>query len=507
MIKKINLFFFFIQIVCQANQQDLFIKTIEQKYNNCTCQVPTQVCTNNTLLQIYINQNMCKLFDSIPKEIKNLSYVVYPISDNYNDERFNYNKRFNIFPHAIIKPDNTEQISYVLKILKKYKLNFSLRSGGHCFGPGSLSPDYIIDLTNFNKIIPNIEKKEVFIGAGCRLGCIIEKLGKIDFAIPTGDSGSNGVTGLALGGGVGLLTRKFGLTCDSIKNIIFINANLEVINVNKDNYPDLLWALCGAGGGSFGIVVGFTFKMYFVPKVSVLILNFNWNPTKISEIIKAWQNWIKTLPNDITSYLDIGYLNNKISFKIISVKVGNEPFTEWQNTFKKFNPKVGLHTERYIDAAKIFAGTSTFPFLKAKSKMLFDPLSNEGIQVIIDYMQKLKLDMKSFSIKFQIYSGRGKVLQGNTSYFPRNALAWFFQFAYWNLQQQEVEALSSINNFYHNISPFCSQFSYSNLVDYDLGKDYLNAYYGDHVDRLIKIKNKYDPSNIFNWRQSIPLSK
>jgi hypothetical protein len=155
-------------------------------------------CTDNVLRQIYPNQNACQLQGSIPPKLQRRSFIVYPTQVSiYNTERFNFNKRFNVYPKAIIIPNNASTLAKVLKFLRKKQLPFSIRSGGHCFEPGSLSPDYVLDLQRFNTI--NLSKDEVCIGAGARLGPVIEKLGKFDLAIPTGTCQSVGVAGLAMG--------------------------------------------------------------------------------------------------------------------------------------------------------------------------------------------------------------------------------------------------------------------------------------------------------------------
>ena len=139
----------------------------------------------------------------IPIELQNLPYAVYQTSPGYNTARLNFNKRFVYFPIAIIAPTNEQEIQFVVSILRKYGLDFAVRSGGHCFEPGSLSPDYIIDLQNFNSILPDINAQEVYIGAGCVLGDVIKTLGAIDYAIPTGTCPGVGVTGLTMEGASG----------------------------------------------------------------------------------------------------------------------------------------------------------------------------------------------------------------------------------------------------------------------------------------------------------------
>ena len=120
--------------------------------------------------------HMCALRGDIPPSLQGLPYGIYPTSPTYNTERLNYNKRFVVFPQAIFAPTTNAEVVYVLTQLKQYNLPFAVRSGGHCFEPGSLSPDYMIDVSNFNSIIPNIGTGEVYIGAGCLLMDVLNAL-------------------------------------------------------------------------------------------------------------------------------------------------------------------------------------------------------------------------------------------------------------------------------------------------------------------------------------------
>ena len=263
--------------------------------------------TGNILQQISPDQNAYRLFHSIPVGLRYLSYGIYPISKGYDTARFNFNKRFNVFPHMIITPRTKKEAVKSFNMLRKHHLPFSVRSGGHCLQAASLSSGYIFDLRHFNSIVPDVKRREVYIGAGARLGDVLETLGALDFAIPTGTCASVGVGGLSLGGGLGFLGRVFGLTCDSIKSITFLTANGKIIEVNKENHPDLFWALRGAGNGSYGIVLGFTFTMHYVPHVSYVTLNWKWSQHTVHEVFQAWQAWIQTIPDTITSELQLKY--------------------------------------------------------------------------------------------------------------------------------------------------------------------------------------------------------
>jgi FAD/FMN-containing dehydrogenase len=123
----------------------------------------------------------------------------------------------------------------------------------------------------------------------------------------------------------------------------------------------------------------------------------------------------------------------------------------------------------------------------------------------VQYFEQLRLNKAPFNVGFEFSAFGGKLAQGDTAFFPRQAVEWWHQSVNWNQQEQEAAALASIQQFYDSVAPLVSRFCYANDVDYDLGSQYLEAYYGDHVNRLIQIKNIYDPKNIFHWKQSIPL--
>lgn len=451
----------------------------------------------------------------IPPELQNLPYAVYPGNPDYNEDRQNYNKRFNhYYPNAIIIPETNQQIQFVIEVLKKYNLNFSVRSGGHCFEPGSLSQDYIIDLRNFNAIIPDIANQQVYIGAGCQLGTVIDTLGQIDYAIPTGTCPSVGVAGLAMGGGIGFLGSIYGLTCDSVISITFLNANAEIIEVNASSYPDLFWALRGAGNGSFGIALGFTFKMYYIPVATYYELTWEWDPKLVAPIMTAWQKWVPTLPDNISTVLGLRHPNSMtaepentpdVVIRVHGLKVGPEPFSEWISSFEKLNPQVKIFQGRYIDTAQYWATEPSLPYNKNTSRILKKPVSKLVMKQVTCFFEKIDEEDPDYLVYFNFEAFGGKIPEFHTSFYPREAFGWWQQAFYWEHKRESREVLALSRKFYNSISPEVSRYCYANMVDYDLGKSYLKAYYGTHVDRLIKIKNIYDPTNMFHWKQSIPL--
>lgn len=463
--------------------------------------------TNNILEQFFPDQNAFRLFDMVPHELRHLPYAIYPVSKGYDTARLNFNKRFIVFPKAIFAPRTNEELIHVFKALKKHKLHFSVRSGGHCLEPGSLSSNYIIDLRNFHELSFDTKKREAVIGAGVRLGTVIETLGEHDYAIPTGTCSSVGNAGLALGGGVGFLGRQFGLTCDSVKSITLLNAEGKIIEVNSKKHPDLFWALRGAGNGSYGIVTSITYKIHHVPKTSWLNLTFEWDKKTIPHIIKAWQAWVETLPHTISTELHLIYQNKKLKVEVVALKVGKDEFTEWKSAFEQLHPKVSITKGSYLDNAPKWADRAPFPFLKGKSDIMMKPIGDDAIQASIEYFEQLKEKKEPFFAFFEFEAFGGSIPKTKTAFFPRKAFGWWYQAIYWDREDFSAHALHLQRKFHEKIAPFVSKFAYANIVDYDLKERFLEAYYGDHVDRLMEIKKDHDPENIFRWKQSIPLHK
>ena len=144
-------------------------------------------------------------------------------------------------------------------------------------------------------------------------------------------------------------------------------------------------------------------------------------------------------------------------------------------------------------------------FNKAKSSILMKPLSKNIIKKTVRFFDELERSGTDALVYFNFEAFGGKISKNHTSFFPREAFGWWFQAYYWALQKQSSKMLALSRNFYDKVPAKHFKYCYANIIDYDLGKRYLKAYWGDHVDRLIRVKNKYDPTNFFHWKQSIPI--
>lgn len=448
------------------------------------------------------NQNAKLLYAQIPKELQKLKYAVYPCNQSYNNLRFNYNKRFNVFPHAIFYPTKSDEVSYLVKNLKQFNLPFSVRSGGHCFEPGSLSSSYVIDMSKFN-CVKICQDNQVVIGSGARLGSVIDTLSEKGFIVPTGNCICVATGGITLGGGIGGLCRILGLMCDNVISFNMVNADGNLIKVSENENSDLFWALRGGGNGSYGIVTDIKFKIYSDIYCQLYKLTWKYNRSEANEIFNYWQEWIQTVPDNVKGDIIFIYDYGTATLNGEFVKFGNEPFYELDKFKQLYNPVVE-NKNGYFGKLNSFWKNlhQEQAFSKIKSSIGFNPISQEGVNILLDYFDLI--DKKQVLFRYKFFQTGGAIKKFNTSFYPRDA-SFIVNFdIFWEESELEPFCLSYINEFYQKIRPFISQYCYDIYVDYDI-VDYMQAYYGSNKERLILVKNRYDPTNFFRWKQSIPL--
>ena len=346
-------------------------------------------CSSEKYTSCNLIQNSQLLLNEIPVELQNLSYGVYPNNQTlYNDVRFIYNKLLNYFPHAIYYPKVKTQISYLIKNFINYNLEFAIRCGGHAYEPASLSSGYILDVKKLPQYINiNKDRKTAKFSSGLKLGYVVEKLAEYSLITPTGENSCVGISGLSLAGGKGNLTRIYGLTCDNIVSVKMINAQGEIVQANATENKDLLWACKGAGCGNFGVITEIELKVYEDIYCQIETLKWTWNTKHVKEIYSIYQEWILNLPKTISAEFNMTYNNKVANFSIKVIKFDKSAFIE-TNIFKNlYNPTITAckgYYSKILDCWLNFDSGLNPPFSKIKSSMIFKPINNEAIDLLVN---------------------------------------------------------------------------------------------------------------------------
>lgn len=435
--------------------------------------------------------------------------IIYPWDLEYDILRQNVNKRFVVFPMAIVMCSSKKHVDFAFNICLKYDIKPCIRSGSHCYEPYSLSNGIIIDQSKRTKSRVDIENKLVTIEPGCLNGPTADILKEYDLAIPAGTCASVGIVGLTLGGGFGFLGRKFGLTCDNLVNFELILANGNTICVNNSNYPDLFYAHKGGGGGNFGIVTSLTYKVHEVK--DVIIFELWWDCDDLENALSNWISWVPDSNNNITTEFNIYAMNdsNKKPYPILitGLYIGSCKSTlkKYIKSFLELKPKLTKTIKTtYINSVKHFTYSNyPPPFFKNKSTFIYKQLPKQIYSVIKKYMKQASSDDR-----FEMNSLCGEysnVKSNNTAFVHRNAIAWVHWICRWNKDNEQEKRLEWVNNFYNEFIKIAGNSvcgAYVNCPDSKLS-NWPELYYGSNLEKLIDIKKKYDPNKIFEFEQGL----
>lgn len=448
------------------------------------------------------------MLDETPEELQNLIIGIYPNDLLYNDKRFIYNKQWNYFPLAIYYPKTTNEISYLIKNFFSYKLDFAIRCGGHSYEPASLSTGYVVDVTKLSQyIIVSSDRKTVTISPGFTLDELVNELAKQNLLIVTGENKCVGISGISLMGGKGPLVRLYGTMCDNITNVKMINYKGELITANENENCDLFWATKGAGNGNFGVITEFTINVYENIYFYQTTYKWNWNREEALIILQVYQDWILTISDNIWTSFFFQYNSGIATINLKINKYSKIPLIEDNIFATLFNPTITKQNGYYTNNLNNFVfgcGAEDRPFSKIKSTVIFESIEQKGLLLLIDSIEKqLELD---YNILYQLTFTQmgGEVKNGNSCYYPKDAISILTYFMGWTNPVQSKQFTNFLNELYINTEQYTSFYCFATMSDYDI-VDYMTKYYGTNKEKLIQIKQKYDPYNVFKSKQSIPI--
>jgi FAD/FMN-containing dehydrogenase len=434
---------------------------------------------------------------------KNSDNVLYISSENveYDNLRKGFSKRINKLPAIIALCLNTKGVQEAVLFAKENNLKVAIKSGGHCFEGFSCNDGgLVINVSKLNQI--ELTKDNTLkAGAGCKLGELYDALLLENRIIPAGSCSGVGISGLTLGGGYGLFSREYGLTCDNLLELEIVTANGEIISSTE--HPDLLWACKGGGNGNFGVVTQMTFKTYQAPVYlqSNRFKAFDLDATRAEIILKKWFEVAQQLPNHCFSAFVVN--GKALTILITNFKAVDSDLTNLFNELTAVTDKttLGGHT-KLTYAVKVFYGAQDPIYFKNASVGLYNNF--DDIAPICS------------TVLEKVIHGKGLIYQVNTlggniskpeftenSSFPHRSSLFLSELqCYW---EPESKSEDHINKFKEIQSLFSEAGINKQYVNYPAieNENFELAYYGDNLERLKQIKAKYDPDNLFCHAQSL----
>ena len=452
--------------------------------------------------------------------------VVQHGAAGYDRARLLYDTRFDaVKPRAVVFCESIGDVQKTVRWARQHAVRIVPRSGGHSYGGYSTTSGVVVDVSRLNRI--SLDKRNrAAVGAGARLIDVYDRLWQTRRTIPAGTCPTVGIAGLAQGGGIGFAARKFGLTCDNLLEATLVLANGSAVVCNADTKPDLYWALRGGGGGNFGIVTRLVFRTHPVADVVTYALEWPWSDA--SRVIDAWQKLAPHAPDGLFSVLNLSAVAGSTAQPRITS--AGQFFGTEQALRNLLQPLSGTGTptrftvtsRTYMDAQRMWAGCSgtieechlppqgnlSRATFKGKSSYANRALTARGIDTLIRQIESRRATGSGSGILLlDAYGGAiNRVEKRATAFVHRDALFSMQYLAYWDPSQPAQPNLAWLRTFHSAMAPHVSPFAYQNYIDPEQPR-WLNAYYGSNLNRLIAVKRRYDPKNVFRSAQSIPVRR
>lgn len=431
-----------------------------------------------------------------------------------------HNKRNDIAPALRILCTSTQAVSDSIKWVRDNDLPFALRCGGHCYEGFSQSNGVVIDIRKMGLTTVNAADSTVTVSAGANLGKVYKAVAAQGFVFAGGSCPTVGVAGHTLGGGFGLLGRRFGLACDNLKSIRLVDAagNIKIADATQET--DHFWAARGGGGGSFAAVTRFVFGIHALTHVRTFSVTWRFANTatglgKARQVFDAWQNWAPRAPKQITAIMKVQRSVvdgvNRLRLSCIGQTTGTleQLESELNNNLIVVTPTTALSIVRrpFIDAVSAFGGSFTdyeTIYMDARSDFLTGPLPADGIDAL--FAAIMALPSGRVAALCDPYGGAVAALTASATAFPRRgAKTWAIQYySRWTSAADTDMRVAQNRQVYDAMRPFMSGAAYVNYPDADL-PNYATAYWGSNLPRLKQIKQAVDPGNLFRHGQSVPV--
>ena len=431
--------------------------------------------------------------------------VAWPGDPLYEDGRHVFNSRFDRYPAGIVFCANVEDVQNAITWARAQGLPLSVRSGGHSYeGYSALDNRLLIDLSGLTHLDVNLEARTATIGPGVRLLGLYRALAAEGVAIAAGTCPGVGLGGLVLGGGIGFRSRRDGLTCDALLAAEVVLADGRVVHANASEQPDLFWALRGGGGGNVGIATSFTLRT--TPAEAVAMVSITWPWDEAAQVIAAWQAWAPHTDPRLSSSLAIFRPDSGV-IGCTGLLLGSVDELESLLTplLAVGSPSPYLRALSWLEAAEALAGPGgDHAAFKHGSAFVYRPLPPEATALVVAQMAAAPAPANLISC-FALGGAISQMAPGETAFSHRLALCDLQIQAYWQEAWQEGENVAWVNGFRQALAPY-TRGAYVNYIDADQ-PDWATAYFGRNLNRLLRIKARYDPDDVFNAPQSIPTGR
>jgi len=411
-------------------------------------------------------------------------------------------------PWLIIRVANTADVVRGVELACETGLELAVRAGGHSTaGYGVTEGGIELDLRNLKGIEINAGSQTAWVEAGVTAGEFTVAAGAQGFAVPFGDTGSVGIAGLTLGGGIGYLVRKYGLAIDNLLAAEVVTADGSIMHADADTHPDLFWALRG-GGGNFGVATRFQFRLHEVDNVygGMLIL------PALAEVVQSFISEAKAAPEELSTIATVlpappmPFIPPEFKGRLIlmgmmmysgSAEKGEEVLKPFRNITK---PVVDMVKPMHYP--EIYQGESEMGPSVASHTMFLDDVDLDTARTIVDHLQEYNAPMKAVQLRV-LGGAMGRVGNDATAFAHRDSHILANIIAFYNTPEEKEARQIWVDEFAKSVHQK-DDGAYVGFVNGMAANDAMRVYPGETWNKLMEIKGRYDPDNLFRLNFNVP---
>jgi FAD/FMN-containing dehydrogenase len=441
--------------------------------------------------------------------------VITPGDPRYDQTRAVYNGMIDKRPAAIVRCRDAADVVACVRFGRKHGTEIAVRGGGHSAGGfGTWDDALVIDLSLMRGTTVSPANHTVRADGGCTLGDIDHATVAFGMAVPTGILASTGIAGLALGGGVGYLSRRFGLTADNLLAADVVLADGTLVTASESSHSDLFWALRG-GGGNFGIVTSFTFRCHDIGDNGVIIGGpVLYDLPDAPAVMRWYRELLPSLPEELSGWLALLSIppappfpeelwGRKVCGIVWCYTGAHDRADEVLEPIKTYGSPliVGLQPMPFSMLQGAFDALNPPGLQQYWRADFFNEISDTAIEVHVKYGERLPTGLSAMHLH---------PIDGAASRVPEDATAFAYRDGGWAGVVLGVDpdpanaALISqwARDYWEELHPTSAGGAYVNFL-MEEGQDRVRAAYRGNYDRLARAKRRYDPDNIFHINQNI----
>jgi FAD binding domain/Berberine and berberine like len=442
--------------------------------------------------------------------------VLRPGSAEYEQARKPRQARFHgAHPQAIVLCASPGDVAETISWSRRLGVPVTARSGGHCHAGRSTTDGVVIDVTPMRTVA--VSHGVATVGAGVRLGELYDQLHGHHVALPAGCGDSVGIAGLTLGGGIGILGRMYGLTCDQLLTAQVVLADGRIVDCDNGRHERLFWALRGAGGGQFGIVTRLVFRV--VPAPDATAFELSWPYRHAQALIDAWQTWAPNAPDEVSASLRLrttGTGSPTVSMfgAVIAAKGTTERMLEELIVASGAEPlSASMIESSYRDAKRALTGLDGDPTIGPERHELMwsaasffrRPLPSSATAALLRALTHAQRPDQSRELVFTPMGGAYNRISADATAFVHRHEQFLLDHAATVPSHTPDSARGTAHGWTARSSattyPWASG-AYANFPNPEI-VDWADAYHGDNYAALLAIKREYDPDNVFSFHQSL----